>query len=194
MGALGKWLKSLIGLKKTQSRHQENVGSSGMVESGGYGGVTKEVTWLHLIRLRLGLMMCLVQLWRLWLELRPKISWWSRKSGLRSESRPCFGLFWARQALRALKAVVRVQAIFRGRQVRKQAAVTLRRMQALVRAQARVRASSVSAQSRDKLAIALEDEVKQNPDSLVQEMMDDEAAKHEPTIEDDVSTLSRPKI
>ncbi|CAL5404250.1 unnamed protein product [Camellia sinensis] len=29
MGALGKWLKSLIGLKKSQSSHQENVGSTG---------------------------------------------------------------------------------------------------------------------------------------------------------------------
>lgn len=49
-------------------------------------------------------------------------------------------LFQARQAFRALKAVVRIQAIFRGRQVRKQAAVTLRCMQALVRVQSRVRA------------------------------------------------------
>lgn len=38
---------------------------------------------------------------------------------------------------------MRLQAIFRGRQVRKQAAITLRCMQALVRVQARFRTQSI---------------------------------------------------
>ncbi|XP_023536372.1 protein IQ-DOMAIN 1-like [Cucurbita pepo subsp. pepo] len=51
--------------------------------------------------------------------------------------------FLSRRALRALKGVVRLQALVRGRLVRKQAAITLRCMQALVRVQARVRARHV---------------------------------------------------
>ncbi|KAJ3707233.1 hypothetical protein LUZ61_010938 [Rhynchospora tenuis] len=54
-----------------------------------------------------------------------------------------FRAFLARRALRALKGLVRLQALVRGHIVRKQAATTLRCMQALVRVQARVRARRV---------------------------------------------------
>ncbi|KAI5080404.1 hypothetical protein GOP47_0003587 [Adiantum capillus-veneris] len=51
----------------------------------------------------------------------------------------------ARQALRALKGLVKLQAVVRGHLVRRQARISLQCMQALVRLQARVRARQVKA-------------------------------------------------
>jgi len=59
-------------------------------------------------------------------------------------SNPNFGLFQARRALRALRGLVRLQALVRGHQVRRQVHLSMRCMQALVRAQARVRARRVT--------------------------------------------------
>ncbi|KAI5059892.1 hypothetical protein GOP47_0024312 [Adiantum capillus-veneris] len=54
-----------------------------------------------------------------------------------------FRAYLARRALRALKGLVRLQALVRGHIVRRQAGTTLRCVQALVRVQARVRARRV---------------------------------------------------
>uniref|UniRef100_A0A0E0PIG7 DUF4005 domain-containing protein n=1 Tax=Oryza rufipogon TaxID=4529 RepID=A0A0E0PIG7_ORYRU len=53
--------------------------------------------------------------------------------------------FLAKKALRALKALVKLQALVRGFLVRRQAAATLQSMQALIRAQATVRAHRTGA-------------------------------------------------
>ncbi|KAK4741929.1 hypothetical protein SAY87_025517 [Trapa incisa] len=76
--------------------------------------------------------------------------------------------FLARRALRALKGLVRLQALVRGHAVRKQAAITLRCMQALVRVQARVRARRVR--------LALESETAQQK---CQQKIDNEARVRE---------------
>ncbi|CAO2841839.1 unnamed protein product [Amaranthus hypochondriacus] len=59
-----------------------------------------------------------------------------------------FRRYLARKALRALKGLVKIQALVRGYLVRKQATATLHGMQALIRAQATVKSKRAQAQAR----------------------------------------------
>ncbi|KAL8522555.1 hypothetical protein ACS0TY_012638 [Phlomoides rotata] len=150
MGASGKWIKSIIGLKKPSVNESEKGGgkgrkwrlwrsaSGGIVVKGGKGGSDATETGSEASSYAFDSEMAAAV--AALAKASPKDFMVVRREWAAVRIQTVFRAFLARRALRALKALVRLQALVRGRLVRKQAAVTLRCMQALVRAQARVRA------------------------------------------------------
>ncbi|CAN1785728.1 Protein IQ-DOMAIN 8 [Linum perenne] len=174
MGASGKWLKSLIPMKKITSSADLEKGSDGKggkkkwklwrsssegfntnTSSSAYSSspassfakglkrVQDEYTSFSSFSNDDALTAAMATVAR----AQPKDFMLVKKEWAAIRIQTAFRGLLARRALRALRAVVRIQAIFRGRQVRKQAVVTLRCMQALVRVQARVRARTSQGQA-----------------------------------------------
>lgn len=143
MGASGKWLKSLIPLKKPHTTaNQDNVEDKTKKKWSLWRSSSEGMKRDHLVASEASLSSSDAFKAAIASVVRatPKDFLVIKRARAAILIQSMFRGLLARRALKALKAVVRLQAIFRGRQVRKQAAVTLRCMQALVRVQAGIRA------------------------------------------------------
>ncbi|KAI5000013.1 hypothetical protein ZWY2020_004602 [Hordeum vulgare] len=157
MGASGKWIKTLVGLKPAAAaaeKERQHAGGKGRKwsrlwrsSSGGQRAAASEVSETSSSAAADALSSVVAAVVR----APPKDFRVIRQEWGAVRIQTAFRGFLARRALRALRGIVRLQALVRGRRVRKQLAVTVKCMQALVRVQARARdrRTRLSADGRD---------------------------------------------
>ncbi|XP_062185911.1 protein IQ-DOMAIN 6-like [Phragmites australis] len=159
MGASGKWIRTLVGLKSTAEKERPGAGvkvrkwsrlwrsSSSQKGGAGSASVSEAPSEASSTADALSLSSVVAAVVR----APPRDFRLIRQEWAAVRIQTAFRAFLARRALRALRGIVRLQALVRGRRVRQQLAVTVKCMNALVRAQerARDRRSRISADGRD---------------------------------------------
>uniref|UniRef100_A0A0A9GDD8 DUF4005 domain-containing protein n=1 Tax=Arundo donax TaxID=35708 RepID=A0A0A9GDD8_ARUDO len=157
MGASGKWIRTLVGPKPTVERERAGGGkarkwsrlwrSSSSSQKGGAGSASASEAPSEASFGADALSSVVAAVVR----APPRDFSVIRQEWAAVRIQTAFRAFLARRALRALRGIVRLQALVRGRRVRKQLAVTVKCMNALVRVQerARDRRARTSADGRD---------------------------------------------
>ncbi|WVZ99421.1 hypothetical protein U9M48_044723 [Paspalum notatum var. saurae] len=151
MGASGKWIKSLVALKTSAGLHRGGGkwtrlwrSSSSSAASGASAGDASALASEASSASADSFSSVIAAVVR----APPRDFRLIRQEWAAVRIQTAFRAFLARRALKALRGIVRLQALVRGRLVRKQLAVTLKCMHALLRVQERVREHRARSSSR----------------------------------------------